>query len=67
MSILLMVVAVLTLFLGGSVLMNGLIFIALAIAFSYEFSYMINTGWTNLLLALFLLLVFANHYYFKLL
>lgn len=67
MSILIMVVAVLTLFLGGSVLMNGLIFIALAIAFSYEFSYMINTGWTNLLLALFLLLVFANHYYFKLL
>ena len=67
MSVLLIVIAVLTLFLGGSVLMNGLIFIALAIVFSYEFSYMVNTGWTSLLLALFLLLVFANHYYFKLL
>ena len=67
MSSLLLVLAVLTLFLGGNVLMNGLIFMALATFFSYEFTYMVNTGWTDLLLALFLLLVFANQYYFKLL
>ena len=67
MSILLMVFAVIMLFLGGSVLMNGLIFITLSILFSYEFTNMNNTGWANLVLAIFLLLVFANHYYFKLL
>ena len=67
MSTLLMVFAVIMLFLGGSVLMNGLIFITLSILFSYEFTNMNNTGWANLVLAIFLLLVFANHYYFKLL
>jgi hypothetical protein len=34
---------------------------------SYAFSYIGNTGWANLFLTLFILLVFANHYYFKLL
>jgi hypothetical protein len=64
-SVLLMVVGVLMLFLGGNVLMNGLILMALAIIFSYEFTYMDNTGWANLALVFFLLLVFANQYYFK--
>ena len=67
LCVLMMVVAVALLFWGGNVLMNGLIFIVLAILFAYEFTYMDNTGWANLVLTLFLLLVFANHYYFKLL
>jgi uncharacterized membrane protein YgcG len=67
LCVLMMVVAVALLFCGGNVLMNGLIFIVLAILFAYEFTYMDNTGWANLVLTLFLLLVFANHYYFKLL
>ena len=56
---------VILLFMSGNVLMNGLIFIVLSILFSYAFSYMGNTGWANLFLILFLLLVFANQYYFK--
>lgn len=67
MSILLAVFGVLLLFLGGNVLFSGLFFMALSIIISYEFSYMGNTGWAELFLTVFLLLVFANHYYFKLL
>ena len=65
MTIILAFFALLLLFLGGNVLMNGLIFIVLAILISYAFSYISNTGWANLFLALFLVLVFANQYYFK--
>lgn len=67
MSVLLMLLGILMLFIGGNVMLNGLIFIGLSIIIAYEFSYMGNTGWANLFLTLFLLLVFANHYYFKLL
>ena len=56
---------VLLLFMTGNVLMNGLIFIVLSILISYAFSYMGNTGWANLFLTMFLLMVFANHYYFR--
>ena len=65
MTFILAIFALLTLFLGGNVLMNGLIFIVLSILISYAFSYMANTGWANLFLTLFILLVFANQYYFK--
>lgn len=67
MTVVLFVFAVLFLFMGGDVLMNGLIFIVLSVVISYVFSYMGNTGWANLFMVVFLLLVFANHYYFKLL
>lgn len=67
MTLILAVFALLTLFLGGNVLMNGLIFIVLSILVSYAFSYMGNTGWANLFLTVFIILVFANHYYFKML
>ncbi len=67
MTVVLLVFALLLLFVGGNVLMNGLIFIVLSIFVSYAFSYMGNTGWANLFLVVFLALVFANHYYFKLL
>lgn len=65
MTVILSIIAIPLLFLGPNVLMNGLIFIALSILISYAFSYLGNTGWANLFLALFLVLVFANQYYFK--
>ena len=65
MTFILAFFAVFLLFVGGNVLMNGLIFIVLSILVSYVFSYLGNTGWANLFLTLFILLVFANHYYFR--
>lgn len=65
MTLILAIFALLTLFAGGNVLMNGLIFVVLSILISYAFSYMGNTGWANLFLTLFILMVFANQYYFK--
>lgn len=67
MTYMLAVFALLLLFLGGNVMMQGLIFVVLAILVSYAFSYISNTSWADLFLVVFLLLVFANHYYFKLL
>lgn len=57
--------ALFLLFVGGNVLMNGLIFIVLSVLVAYGFSYLGNTGWANLFLTLFMMLVFANQYYFK--
>ncbi len=67
MTLFLLVLGMLLLFVGGNVLQNGLIFIALAIVYAYAFTYLNNTGWANLVLTLLLLFVLANHYYFKLL
>lgn len=67
MTVIMAFFAVFILFFGGNVLMNGLIFIVLSIIISYVFSYLGNTGWVNLFLTLFILLVFANHYYFRIL
>lgn len=66
-TLILTVFALLTLFLGDNILMNGLLFIVLSIVMSYIFSYIGNTGWANLYLALFMIIVFANLYFFKLL
>ncbi len=66
MTFVMLVFAVFLLFIDGNVLMNGLIFIVLSILISYSFSYISNTGWANLFLVFFLIAVFANHYYFKL-
>ena len=66
-NLLLAVFAIVLLFLGTNILLNSLFFMVLAIIIAYEFSYLGNTGWTELFLTAFLLLVFANHYYFKLL
>ena len=65
MTVIMAAFALLLLFLGGNVLMNGLIFIVLSILISYAFSYIGNTGWANLFLTLFIVLVFVNQYYFK--
>ncbi len=65
MMVVMLVFAVFLLFIGGNPLMHGLLFLVLSVLFAYAFSYMGNTGWANLLLTLFLVLVFVNHYYFK--
>lgn len=65
MMVVMLVFAVFLLFIGGNPLMHGLLFLVLSVIFAYAFSYMGNTGWANLLLTLFLILVFVNHYYFK--
>ena len=67
MVMLLLLIALLMLFVGVNVMMNGLIFLVLSVVFANAFTYMSNTGWASLGLALFLLLVFANHYFFKIL
>ena len=67
MTVIMLVFAVFMLFLGGNPLMHGLFFLVLSILYAYGFSYMGNTGWANLLLVVFLILVFANHYYFRIL
>lgn len=66
-SVLLAVFAIFFLFMGGNILLNALFFLSLTIIIAYEFSYINNTSWVDLFLTLFLLLVMANHYYFKLL
>ena len=65
MTIVLIVFGVFLLFTGSSMLLNGLVFIALSIILSYELSYIANTGWANLALALVLLVVFANKFVFQ--
>ena len=66
MTIVLAIFSILLLFLGDNVLMNGLLFIVLSILVSYAFSYLGNTGWAELFLFFFMVLVFANHYYYQL-
>ena len=67
MTVIMLVFAVFMLFLGGNPLMHGLFFLVLSVLYAYAFSYMGNTGWANLLLVLFLILVFVNKYYFRIL
>ena len=67
MTVIMLVFAVFMLFLGGNPLMHGLFFLVLSILYAYAFSYMGNTGWANLFLVVFLILVFVNHYYFRIL
>ncbi len=67
MTLFLAIFAILALFIGNNVLLNGLIFTVLSITMSYIFSYMGKTSWANLFLTLLIILVLANHYYFKLL
>ena len=66
-SVIMSVFALFLLFTGENILLNALFFLVLTIIFAYEFSYINNTSWADLFLTVFLLLVLANHYYFKLL
>lgn len=65
MAIVLIAFGVFLFFTGNCVLLDGLFFIALSVILSYEFSYIGNTGWADIVLTLVLLLVFANKFYFQ--
>lgn len=65
MSIIMWIFSFVLLFLGGNVLFHGLFFVALTVVIAYVLSYLSNTGWADLFLAVFMLLVFANQYYFN--
>ena len=67
MTVIMLFFAVFLLFLGGNPLLHGLFFLVLSILYAYAFSYMGNTGWANLFLVVFLILIFANKYYFRIL
>ena len=64
MTIVMIIFGTLLLFTGNSVLLNGMFFLALSVVLSYEFSYIGNTGWADLVLVFVFLLVFANKFYF---
>lgn len=67
MTVIMLFFAVFLLFLGGNPLLHGLFFLVLSVLYAYAFSYMGNTGWANLFLVVFLILIFANKYYFRIL
>ena len=67
MTVIMLFFAVFLLFLGGNPLLHGLFFLVLSILYAYAFSYMGNTGWANLFLVVFLILIFTNKYYFRIL
>ncbi len=62
----LLLFAILLLFVGGSPLNHGLVFIVFAILLSYDLSYMDRFFWANLIVALFLLIILFNQYFIKL-
>ena len=61
----LLLFAVLLLFVGGSPLNHGLVFVVFAVLLSYDLSYMDRLFWANLIAALLLLFILSNHYFFK--
>lgn len=61
----LLLFAVLLLFVGGSPLSHGLVFVVFAVLLSYDLSYMDRLFWANLIAALLLLFILSNHYFFK--
>lgn len=65
MTIILLLFSILLLFVGGDPLIHGLIFLAFSILVSYELSYVDKTGPADLVLAIFIALIFLNRYLFK--
>lgn len=65
MTIVLMLFSILLLFAGGNPLLHGLVFLALAIVATYDLSYVDKTGPANIVLTVFLILIFLNRYLFK--
>lgn len=65
MTIVLMLFSILLLFDGGNPLLHGLVFLALAIVATYDLSYVDKTGPANIVLTVFLILIFLNRYLFK--
>ncbi len=67
MIYILLLFALFLVFTGGDPLCHGLLFIVLSFVLAFDLSYMNKVKWAEVFLALFVLLVFADHYYFRLL
>lgn len=65
MTIILLLFSIFLLFIGGNPLIHGLIFLAFSIIVSYELSYVDKTGPANVVLSIFVILVFLNRYLLK--
>jgi len=63
MTIILLLFGILLLFLPGDPMQSGVMFIALSILFSYELAYIDGLRWSNVTLAVFMVIVLGFHYY----
>ena len=62
MTVVLLLFGVFMLFLPGSPVQSGVLFLALAVLFSYELAYIVGIRWSNVTFVLFMLGVLALHY-----
>ena len=65
MTVVLLLFGIFMLFLGGNILMHGLVFLALSILAAYELSYVDKTAPANLMLYAFVIFVLLNRYVLK--
>ena len=65
MTLFMLLFSILLLFMGGNPLLHGLVFLSLAIVATYDLSYVDKTGPANIVLTLFVILIFLNRYLFK--
>ena len=65
MTLFMLLFSILLLFMGGNPLLHGLVFLSLAIVATYDLSYVDKTGPANIVLTLFIILIFLNRYLFK--
>ena len=65
MTVVMLLFSILLIFVGGNPLLHGLIFLALAVIATYDLSYVNKTGPADIVLALFVILIFLNRYLFK--
>ena len=65
MTLSMLLFSILLLFMGGNPLLHGLVFLSLAIVATYDLSYVDKTGPANIVLILFVVLIFLNRYLFK--
>lgn len=65
MTVIMLLFSILLLFVGGNPLLHGLIFLVFAILASYDLSYVDKTGPADVIMTLFVILIFLNRYLFK--
>ena len=65
MTLSMLLFSILLLFMGGNPLLHGLVFLSLAIVATYDLSYVDKTGPANIVMILFVVLIFLNRYLFK--
>lgn len=67
MTVIMLLFSIILLFAGGNPLLHGLIFLVLAVIATYDLSYVDKTGPADIILTLFVVLIFLNRYLFKVL